>query len=82
MDLPELFFLMAFVFCLCVPILWPLAPVAAFGYMLVAKAERVANDVRDTSAPGSVGALIAGIVTIGGAGAVVLLAALAVGGVL
>lgn len=80
MDLPELLFLMAFIFCLCVPPLWPAAAVVAVGYVLVAKAERVANDVRDTSAPGSLPALGCGIGTIATAGAVVVLAAFAVMG--
>lgn len=79
MDLPELLLLMATIFCLAVPVLWPLLPVMLLAWVLLPAAERVANGVRDTAAPGSGCALWAGLITIGGAGAVVLLALLAVG---
>ena len=79
MGLAEVYFAMALLVGLAVPVLWPLLPVVGLMWVLLPAAERVSNDVRDTSALGSIAALIAGVVTIGGAGVVVVLALLAVG---
>lgn len=81
MDLPELLLYMFIAFCVAIALfagLWLLLPVALLAWVLVPAADKVANDVINTSAPGSVPALGCGLLTILLAGGVVLLAVMAV----
>jgi hypothetical protein len=85
MDIPELLLWMFVIGCAAVALafgLWVLLPVAVLAWVLMPAADHVATANMEASEPGSQGALWAGIVTIVGAGVVVLLALLVAGGVL
>ncbi|MBI1294969.1 hypothetical protein GC175_08425 [bacterium] len=71
---------MFIVFCVAAAVLagmWFLLPVAVLTWVLIPAADKVANDVVNTSAPGSGCALVSGLITITLAFGVVLLALVA-----
>jgi hypothetical protein len=81
MDLPELLLYMFIAFAVFIAFflgLWLFIPVAVLAWVLMPAADKVATDLVNTSAPGSVPALGCGLATILLAGGVILLAFIAV----
>ena len=75
MDLPEVLLWLFISFCVVAALfagMWFLLPVAVLAWVLVPAADKVATDVVNTSAPGSVPALVSGLAMLILAGVVVI----------
>jgi hypothetical protein len=74
-DLPEVLLWLFISFCVVAALfagMWLLLPVALLAWVLIPAADKIANNVVQTSTPGSGCALVSGLFTIVLAGVVVL----------